>query len=50
MVSVLGQTIRVPNPSAIYTGNLSKGVYIVRISKGREIMTQKVLVYKSAYQ
>ncbi|MDR1563211.1 MAG: T9SS type A sorting domain-containing protein [Dysgonamonadaceae bacterium] len=44
LVNVLGQTIRVPHPSVIHTGNLNKGVYMVRISKGNELKVQKLLV------
>ena len=44
LISASGQKINVSNPSAIPAGNLNKGVYIVKVSKGSEIKTQKLLI------
>ncbi|MDR2804067.1 MAG: T9SS type A sorting domain-containing protein [Dysgonamonadaceae bacterium] len=44
LISILGQKTSISHPSAIPTGNLSRGVYIVRISKGNEWKTQKLLL------
>ena len=44
LFNALGQKINVSNPSAISTGNLSKGVYVLKVSKGSEVKTQKLLV------
>ena len=44
MVNALGQKINVSTPAAIPTGNLNKGVYILKVSKGSESKTQKLLI------
>ena len=44
LVNASGQNINVSNPAAISTENLIKGVYIVRVSNGNEVKTQKLLV------
>jgi len=44
LFNALGQKINVSNPAAITTGNLSKGVYVLKVSKGSDVKTQKLLV------
>ena len=44
LVNVLGQRINVSNLSVIPTGNLNKGVYVLIVSKGSEVKTQKLLI------
>ncbi|MDR2056873.1 MAG: T9SS type A sorting domain-containing protein [Dysgonamonadaceae bacterium] len=44
LINVVGQKINVPNPSIIPTGNLSKGVYVLKVSKGSKFKTQKLAI------